>query len=120
MSKTIKDLTKEEVEAEVLRLGRENPDYVYQTDGRSNCFYHKSNVDEECNGCIFGQAFQNLGVSREWLAENTLLGGNSISIEDLWEEYHDEESPDSWGIIQNEQDLEKRWGECVGFLMGND
>lgn len=43
---------------EVKRLAKQNPDFVYQSCG-SNCFYTKSENDNDC-GCIFGQAILNL------------------------------------------------------------
>lgn len=49
-----KNITSQEIIAEVRKLAEEQPEYIYQ-DGQSGlCFYH---ANDEHAACIFGQAF---------------------------------------------------------------
>lgn len=63
--------------AEVIRLGRTYPGYVYQKPpGTSSCFYNKilstAETPEEITGCIIGTALRNLGytIGEQWENHN--------------------------------------------------
>ena len=104
--KKLSELTIKEVETELHRLAKNNPNFVYNPSGEGNCYYTKGHSrGPKCNGCIFGQAFQNLGVSKEELE------GKQISVERLWMDAKKESCPDHWGDIQSSQDTGYSWGE---------
>ena len=115
MSRQIGDLTVEEVERELRALAAENPDFKYNpTEKEADaCYYHRqANSDpKENDGCIFGQAFQRLGVTKETLA----LARYRTAINSLWL-YTNESVPDSWGYVQRAQDSGGTWGEAIKFL----
>lgn len=104
------------VEEKLRESAAEQPEFRYmipQYDaygGRipSPCYYASGTGlegDPECDGCIFGQAFQRLGVSREALA---LASGGINMIVEL--------CPDSWSSVQHSQDTGTPWGEAIKFL----
>lgn len=99
------------VDVELLKLMEENPDFIY-SDG-SGCHYNSgpnSNRDL-CNGCIFGQALQNLG----WSDIGELCSG--LYIGDLfYEECNMFEVPEYWSEIQSDQDEKFPWGELKEYL----
>lgn len=97
---------------EVLRLARENPDYVYPSGG-GTCRYSSSGlvngvpVDPDCKGCIFGQAFQNLGW--ELPGEGTYVGysvGDEFSMEEKA----------FCNDLQAKQDSGTKWGDLVEIV----
>lgn len=76
-------LTFVQVEAEVRRLAAEKPDYVYPRStglcGDANCYY-TADAPGNSTGeiCIFGQAFQNLGVPAGVMAQSEGSGAASV------------------------------------------
>lgn len=77
------------VERELIALAKEKPLFRY-TDGNSSCFYDRGPFGGlVCDGCIFGQAFQRLGVEK------------IHSISDLIEG-----CPPRWTDVQSSQDAE--------------
>jgi hypothetical protein len=114
-------ITLEQVKAEVIKLGQEQPDFVYNPNYNleSNpdnlspfCFYNKGAIDgPECNGCIFGQALQRLGVPIKRLdgvydSINYLLSDLGITgdVGDLVK-------------VQAAQDIGTSWGEATKHLL---
>ena len=114
---TIKDIyekcgSKEEfiatVQNELEKLSKENPDFIYSNDDNM-CYYNKGPEDnpEKCSGCIFGQALQNMGVSRESLnfigpIDEVLTQQLPINLDEI---------PRDWARIQYEQDIGCKWGD---------
>ena len=111
----------EVVDAELRKLMTEQPDFRYVTRGSDKkigvCNYNKGAAEfcgPECNGCIFGQALQNLGVPRdcEDLSKQTavrrLFAYNGPSDIDLYPQY--------WTEIQGSQDSGTRWGDLLHYL----
>ena len=110
MNKTIKDLTVGQVNKALLELAEENPDFIYNDEGNGGqCYYHKGVFKgEKCDGCIFGQAFQRLGLTKEYL-KNYVSG----TIKGIWVEHHQCSPPSYWIDIQFWQDSGKPWGETI-------
>jgi len=114
MKRDISTLTVKEVDTAIRILAAESPDFVYNALGKvgEGCFYHKEILGGEPNkGCIFGQAFQRLGVDMD------TVGGDGISS--LWFETHDvnnptsEYCPEEWKKVQEDQDNGSTWGEAI-------
>ena len=74
--------------AEVVKLGEENPDFIYNTSERlAGCHYNgpatiKTGTSStpiqagpDCSGCIFGQALQNMG----WDDQSEMNCGENIA-----------------------------------------
>lgn len=90
----------EAVDKEIERLIKENPDFVYPDKPMQGCNYNCGPGDNpgKCSGCIFGQAFQNLG------AEVSSIGpiGSLIIFR-----------PYRWEVIQKLQDNGVFWGSLI-------
>jgi len=99
------------VETELRRLAKEKPDFIYNPSGKNvGCSYTGAATNgPECDGCIFGQAFQRLGVDREDLKECTLVISHELRARGF-------ESPKIWLTIQGNQDTGKSWGEAIKHL----
>lgn len=113
-TKTVGDLTAEEIELELIRLAAADPDFQYSTDD-GGCSYTRgpSSDPDKCNGCLFGQAFQNLGVPPENLtsAHNPRF---ARGIHGVWRLYNsDTPIPKGWVEAQLAQDAGYAWGETV-------
>ena len=115
MKRDISTLTIDEVDTAIRVLAAESPDFVYNTrKSGAGCFYHKEVLGGEPNkGCIFGQAFQRLGV------DMSNIGGDGISS--LWSETHDVSTPywnfpKEWAEVQSIQDDGGTWGEAIKSL----
>ena len=116
MKRDISTLTIGEVDTAIRVLAAESPDFVYNTRQEgAGCYYHKGVLGGEPNkGCIFGQAFQRLGV------DMSTVGGDGISS--LWSETHDVTNylggncPEEWDEVQNIQDGGGTWGEAIKSL----
>jgi hypothetical protein len=106
------NITIEQIITEVRNLAKQWPDNVYKKppqDGpfQGMCSYDKGICEPSGGiGCIFGQAFRNLGVE---------LKGSSDIYEIL--SHYDISSTGiqkNWCLqVQNQQDLLFPWGKCV-------
>jgi hypothetical protein len=98
------------VEEQLVKLMEENPDFVYsdyEKYGLTQCNYHcgPDNNKDSSEGCVFGQVFQRLGISKEELKG---LWGN---IQQITAQYFT--CPDSWKLIQFNQDRGMSWGNLL-------
>ena len=106
-----KDLTVEQVNTELRRLAKETPNFIYNPSGNGFCHYTKGHKDgPECNGCIFGQALQNLGVPK------TEFPTQQTPIYNLWQNLTGTKPPESWSDVQSAQDKGGTWGEAIKEL----
>ncbi len=107
------------VEAKLIELAKEKPDFEYR--GYGPCYYHRSRTQynyvdaklpspSDSDGCIFGQAFQRLGVEKE----NLNVTGTINEI--LWEYMT---TPTYWGAIQSNQDRGEKWSDAIKPLSEN-
>ena len=110
-SKSVADLTVEEVERELRALAEEQPDFVYCLAASSCCYNQGSPEGPDCSGCMFGQAFQRLGVARNH--EDLECKDD---IESLGYFHHDVRPPDSWLTVQSRQDSGFTWRDAVAAL----
>lgn len=108
-------ITIEQIISEVRRLAKQWPDNIYKkpsTDGtfQGMCSYDKGACEPSGEiGCIFGQAFRNLGME--------LTGSHSID-EVLTNQLDIEASHPlmNWcKLAQSQQDDERPWEECIEF-----
>jgi hypothetical protein len=105
---------KELVEEKLTELAKEKPDFRYSYIKDGMCSYNTSCTDfgtlagPECDGCIFGQAFQRLGIPKENLCIN-------ISIDKLLLLYR-KVPITSWTFVQKAQDNGDTWGEAIKYL----
>lgn len=114
------------VDEELLKLMEEQPDFQY-SNGRnapvSNtdpdkiilCRYDGPRSDgygklygPECDGCIFGQALQRLGVEKQYM--NKVINIHSMFYNQKYE------PPFYWTDIQHSQDNGEKWGELKKYL----
>lgn len=112
----LKELTVDQVNTELRRLITENPDFVYTPKpklGGCNYLTGPSYEPNRCNGCIFGQALQNLGVPKSDLKINR-------TITSLWVYWFSYEPPEFWRKIQCRQDAGHPWGNLLEFLPVNE
>lgn len=109
----MKKLTVKQINNELRKLMTEQPTFQYTTEN-AGCYYHRgpTNDPELCDGCIFGQAFQRLGITKETLDMECSRDG----IGDLDEPWLTHERPDYWKTIQNEQDSGAAWGSLLHLL----
>lgn len=109
----MKKLTVEQIDNELRTLMTEQPNFQYTTEG-AGCFYYRgpTNKPELCDGCIFGQAFQRLGITKETLKNDCSRDG----IGDLNEPWLPDKKPDYWVCIQSAQDSGATWGSLVHLL----
>jgi hypothetical protein len=106
------DITVEQLVLEVRKLADENPEFIYSPgvdfngDPNHNCLYNPSN---EQPGCIFGQAFINLGnpvpEDLEGVYINDILDGFAIGTELEVRKWLQS--------VQINQDDGKPWGICI-------
>lgn len=105
-----------EVNAHLRSLITEKPDFQYCS-GRCGCHYNSGPSGDDhypkhhCTGCVFGQAFQRMGVPADNMAE-----WGSMSDYDF--EYLTEQGyiPSYWVDIQETQDEGKKWGRLLRLL----
>lgn len=105
---------------EVVRLADESPDYVYPSVGGGGCYYSYGDTPD-CKGCIFGQAFQNLGLDKEVLskfdaATNLADSGVSFLVKAYWPEEYGQYYTRSASNCQIMQDIEKSWSKATAGL----
>lgn len=109
------------VDAELRKLMDEQPEFVYtfvdpntSRPKISGCYYDRGPSDDpdKCSGCIFGQAFQRLGIPRENLDEFSVTNftGDGTSISDF------PKGPEYWGRVQTLQDAGAKWGYLKNYL----
>lgn len=104
--KSIADLTVEQVNKELRKLVAEQPEFAYAPGPSGYCHYNRKHDDgPECNGCIFGQVFQRLGVPQD---SHEL--GSTLSVTQLWVDLNNESPPGSWYTVQKYQDSGYSWG----------
>jgi hypothetical protein len=114
----MKELTWENLEAEVRALAKANPEYIdvgYTDIGKANCTYI---TNEKYTACIVGQALTNLGVDNDTLEkiEDTTPRQNMFSEPLGLPEATggaDRMSSVLLDRIQGAQDRGSPWGECV-------
>lgn len=120
------NFTAREVLNEVLELARNRPDFVYldQPDtirddvGFASCSYIGAAGQrgrEVGEGCIVGQALQNLGVSTAALS--LMEGQGAAFVVQRLACAHDEESLDRLRHIQAHQDGGMPWGMATAKAM---
>lgn len=122
------DVTIEQINTEVIRLGTEYPNAVY----RGHYSYFEGHVDNgppNVTGCIFGQALCNLGLKEELTdiieahkadrndnsciptigaVLRVLFGKTSAEGARLYESHMN---------CQSKQDHLREWGDCIKFLL---
>ena len=108
------NITSAQLEAEVRRLAAAEPDFVYrnQLGIGDNCSYIAARIGGDVGRpCIFGQAFQNLGVSVEDLraVEGRKIGSAFAFLTGG-------RAPEGWTRVQEMQDEGCSWGEAIGGL----
>ncbi len=99
---TVKDIIQE-----VRRLAKESPDNKYENiDG---CFYSQGMCTNGSIGCMFGQAFKNLGIK---IPDNLDRSGIVGVLSELkLSEFNDHSM---WCLdVQKLQDTRTTWGEAV-------
>ena len=106
------------IDEKLLELIDENPDFVYSLVCNFGCCYHEGPTGNEHNstGCIFGQAFQRLGISVEYLKDNA-----SGSIKTLYMNFSSgsiHNIPRYWPIMQRLQDSGSSWKDLKQDLIG--
>ena len=107
------------VEKKLEKLMDENPDFVYSS-GSGQCHYDSGpNSEEPCDGCIFGQAFQQLGVEKKYLSDDEVRAfldrTNSPHSQGVPVDYFPK-APDRWKLIQQKQDQGMPWGKLKTIL----
>ena len=98
-------LTIQQVDTAIRVLAAAYPDFIYNETSGRGCSYHE---DSYSKGCIFGQAFQRLGVNMREIPDvgiQVLLGAGC---------------PASWNEVQEDQDTGKSWGEAIEALPSLD
>lgn len=115
----MKKLTVKEINQALLELIEEQPEFIYNTDG-GTCYYSRGPYSDpnHCNGCIFGQAFQRLGIDIKELKKIDRSVNSTIGFVSTI--FVDEEIPKYWTTIQGEQDIGVAWGELKQFIPNNE
>lgn len=110
----MKKLTIEQINNELLKLMNEQPDFRYTDAQPEGCYYTMGPTSDplRCNGCIFGQAFQRLKISKKTLKEDLRYQYIRAAKAD----WLPKEIPEYWGKIQTAQDTGTPWGKLKSFL----
>lgn len=99
---------------EVRHIAAERPEHIYQPDPFiTHCSYLTSN-DEPGRGCIIGQAFERVGVSRENLA--SYEGASASAVVEKLDIPHStrRDLRMLWlDRVQGEQDTGEAWADAV-------
>lgn len=119
------NFTYKELLDEVVRVGEDNPEFVYgDNEDDSICSYlgeSTENPTGQC--CIVGQALQNLGVDREDLLEVEGIGArsavNKLLGETIREGLYLNKELNIIGLIQGFQDTGSSWGRSVELGVGD-
>lgn len=104
------------IREELIKLGTEKPDFVYNTDpDNTSCCYdgpamdfNENPVGPECSGCIIGQALQRLGWDD--LVELDFSGYVYQLIADC---------PTDITDVQVAQDSGTPWGQAIKLVSGS-
>lgn len=109
-------ITEIEVETEIRRLAKENPDNIYYRDS-DLCYYTRGNCLNGSVGCIVGQALMNLGVPKGLLAkedqDDETIGAASL-LHRLAVKPSGRQNFSDWLVfVQMEQDFGGKWGQAV-------
>lgn len=108
-------LTVKQIDDELRKLMNEQPKFRYvEGTGPKGCFYTHgpSNDIHKCDGCIFGQAFQRLGISKELIDYD--LRNEYITYTTA--DWLPRKKPDYWEYIQTAQDDGAAWGSLLKYL----
>lgn len=114
-----------DVAREIVRLGRENPEHVYEMTSDLGCTYVRETSEEIYEGdCIVGQAMINLGLDPKILLDadealfrgggksaSTIIIENRSAVED-----HDDEILARIDWVQGNQDEGAEWGAAIRNL----
>lgn len=125
-------ISPQEVLDRVIAIAKERPDFVYTDQGRSpnehhqgisECSYLGANIKTPDVGqsCIIGQAFQDLGMSRDFLRKCENVGPEFILLSYNKKKKFSETDRkiiSHLGLIQNYQDIGIPWGEAVNKVLG--
>lgn len=114
-----------DVAREIVRLGRRNPDHVYEMTSDLGCTYVRETSENNYEGdCIVGQALINLGIDPKILldADNALIrGGGKTASDIIFEnrseaEVYDKDILTQIDWVQSEQDVAVEWGIAIKHL----
>lgn len=120
------------VDAELLRLANEKPDFIYRLrgtskgacsyDGPCRNIYNAELLGPECDGCIFGQALKRLGWNdeEELAAEMQINSLVNYYVNGRTSALPSDNCPDYWRDIQISQDKGHSWGLAISILKGLD
>ena len=111
----MKTLTIKQIDDELRKLMNEQAEFTYvDEDGPKGCFYTHgpSNDPHRCDGCIFGQAFQRLGISKEIIEDDIKNEYIAYAVAN----WLPRKKPDYWVDIQEAQDNGVAWGRLIKFL----
>lgn len=97
----------EKIKSKLLELAEKFSEFVYSESPAYSCFYHQGPEDGPDNdGCIFGQAFQALGVPKEELSKVDKDIGDLVRA-------FGHECPYGWPSVQARQDQCHSWGIAI-------
>jgi hypothetical protein len=112
-------LTIEQLILEVRRLAKESPENTYTPEFSEKesfikaCFYNKGKCTNGAAGCIFGQAFRNLGSPIPPVYDN----GNGSAIMAIFNGLnltHPNQNLIEWCLeVQRSQDSGDTWEKCI-------
>lgn len=115
----------ETLKQEVIKLGTENSNFIYNPNNAGRCFYNgpaakisvdgnKTIVGPECKGCIFGQALQNMGWTDEHELSDTVSLRAILHNRNIYSE-----TGTLLSIVQCRQDSGNSWGASIRPLIKN-
>tara|TARA_R110002020_G_scaffold3253_3_gene14784 strand:- start:8932 stop:9297 length:366 start_codon:yes stop_codon:yes gene_type:complete len=118
----MKKFTIKQINNALQEVIEKQPDFVYSKGGE-RCYYHTGpqggvgSKGNDCGGCVFGQAFQLLGITKEELKDASQLTSNGLinGVEFLFLPPV-AQRPSYWKTMQAEQDTGSAWGELLQFL----
>ena len=109
----MKQFTIQQIDDALREVINKQPDFVY-SDERAECCYHQGPETDpnRCNGCLFGQAFQLLGVTKEELKDTNqfIMDVDFPFLPSLVQR------PGYWTAMQLRQDRGYAWKELLQFL----
>ena len=105
--------TIEQVDDALRQVILAKPHFTYSDGKFTSCYYHQgpSTNTASCDGCVFGQAFQFLGVKKDVLAKS-----GSILTAAFPFLPPEEERPSYWRSMQTDQDSGREWGGLLEHL----
>ena len=109
--------TIEQVDDALRKVINRDPHFVYTEKTATACYYHQGpfHDPERCDGCVFGQALQLLGVSKDDLAD---IDTSIASIRQVEFDFLPPKvtRPDYWCHMQAQQDGGAAWGDLLEYL----